>query len=60
MMCGFLNMDTAEKLNMVAIMVSGVRDFDVLEAEIKVATSKARIREIKIGMKRGEIIKLFL
>lgn len=44
-MCGFLNIDAAEKLNVAAAMVSGVKTFeDVLKAEIKAATSKARLR----------------
>lgn len=60
-MCGFLNMDAAEKLNVTAAMVSGVRNFDdVLRAEIKAATSKAQIKGIKVGMKGKEVIKLLL
>jgi len=60
-MCGFLNMDTAEKLNVTAAMVSGVRNFDdVLRAEIKAATSKAKIKGIRIGMKGKEAVKLLL
>jgi uncharacterized protein YunC (DUF1805 family) len=54
-MCGFLNMDAAEKLNVVAAMVSGVEKFeDVLGAEIEAATSKAKIKRIKVGMKVKE------
>jgi len=60
-MCGFLNMDTAEKLDVAAAMVSGVRNFDdVLGAEIKAATSKAQIKGIRAGMKGKETIKLLL
>lgn len=60
-MCGFLNMDAAEKLNVAAAMVSGVRNFDdVLGAEIKAATSKAQIKGIRIGMKGREAVKLLL
>jgi len=60
-MCGFLNMDAAEKLNVTAAMVSGVRNFDdVLRAEIKAATSKAKIKGIRIGMKGKEAVKLLL
>ncbi|MCK4320113.1 DUF1805 domain-containing protein [Candidatus Bathyarchaeota archaeon] len=60
-MCGFLNMDAAEKLNVPAAMVSGVRNFDdVLRAEIKAATSKAKIKGIRIGMKGKEAVKLLL
>ena len=60
-MCGFLNMDTAEKLNVTAAMVSGVRNFDdVLGAEIKAVTSKAKIKGIRIGMKGKEAVNLLL
>lgn len=60
-MCGFLNMDTAEKLDVTAAMVSGVRNFDdVFRAEIKAATSKAKIKGIKVGMKGKETVKLLL
>jgi len=60
-MCGFLNMDAAEKLNVTATMVSGVRNFDdVLRAEIKAATSKAKIKGIRIEMKGKEAVKLLL
>ncbi|TET64974.1 DUF1805 domain-containing protein [Candidatus Bathyarchaeota archaeon] len=60
-MCGFLNMDTAEKLDVAAAMVSGVRNFDdVLRAEIKAATSKVQIKGIKVGMKGKETVKLLL
>ena len=54
-------MDAAEKVNVAAAMVSGVRSFDdVLGAEIKAATSKAQIKGIRPGMKGKEAIKLLL
>lgn len=60
-MCGFLNVDAAEKLDVIAAMVSGVRNFDdVLEAEIKAATSKAQSKGIRVGMKGKEAVKLLL
>ena len=60
-MCGFLNIDTAERLNVTAAMVSGVKTFDdVLEAEIKAATSKAQTKGIRVGMKGKEAVKLLL
>jgi len=59
--CGFLTMATAEKLDVAAAMVSGVRNFDdVLRAEIKAATSKVQIKGIKVGMKGKETVKLLL
>jgi uncharacterized protein YunC (DUF1805 family) len=60
-MCGFLNMDTAEKLNVAAAMVSGVKSFeDVLKAEVKAATSKARMKGISVGMKGEDALKLLV
>jgi len=58
-MCGFLNMDAAEKLNVTAAMVSGVKNFDdVLEAEVKAVTSKAQKKGIRPGMTGKEALKL--
>ncbi len=60
-MCGFLNIDSAEKLSVAAAMVSGVKTFeDVLKAEIKAATSKARLRGVIVGMKGEEALKLLV
>ena len=60
-MCGFLNAEAAEKLNVAAAIVSGVRNFeDVLKAEIKTATSKAQSMGVKLGMTGKEAIKAFL
>jgi len=58
-MCGFLNLEVAESLGIMAAVVSGVRTFDdVLEAEVKQATSRAQARGIRQGMKGREAIKL--
>ncbi len=60
-MCGFLNMEAAEKLNVTAATVSGVKNFDdVLEAEVKAVTSKAERKGIKVGMKGKDAVKLLL
>ena len=57
-MCGYLNVEVAEKLQVAAAMVSGVTSFqDVLEAEIKAATSKARELGINLGMKGREALR---
>ena len=57
-MCGYLNVEVAERLQVAAAMVSGVKSFqDVLEAEIKAATSKARELGISLGMKGREALK---
>jgi len=53
-MCGYLNMEVAEKLGAAAATVSGVNSFaDVLNAEIKASTSKAK----KLGVEPGKIVK---
>ncbi len=58
-MCGFLNVDAAERLGVTAAMVSGVKTFDdVLDAEVKGVTSKAEIVGIRRGMKGREAVKL--
>ena len=60
-MCGFLNMDAAEKLNVTAAMVSGVKDFsDVLKAEVRAVTSEAREKGIKTGMSGKDAIERLL
>jgi uncharacterized protein YunC (DUF1805 family) len=58
-MCGFLNLDAAEKLGVAAAVVSGVRTLeDVLNAEIKDVTKKAKEYGVKVGMKGVEALKL--
>jgi uncharacterized protein YunC (DUF1805 family) len=58
-MCGFLNMEAAERLNVAAAMVSGVKSFDdVLEAEVKAVTSEAQKMGIKSGMTGEEALKI--
>ena len=59
--CGFISINAAEKLNVAAATVTGVKSFDdVLNAEIKAVTSKAQTKGIKIGMKGKEAVKLLL
>ena len=49
-MCGYLNLGTAEKLGQVAAIVRGVKDFnDVLNAKISAATTHA----MKLGVEEG-------
>jgi uncharacterized protein YunC (DUF1805 family) len=53
-MCGFLNIEAAERLGVAAAMVSGVKTFeDILNTEIKAVTSKAKGMGVQPGM-RGE------
>jgi uncharacterized protein YunC (DUF1805 family) len=57
-MCGFLNMEAAERLGVTAAMVSGVKTFeDVLNAQIKAMTTKAKGFGIEVGMKGAEALK---
>jgi uncharacterized protein YunC (DUF1805 family) len=60
-MCGFLNMEAAERLSVAAAMVSGVKTFDdVLCAEVKAATSKAKSLGVQPGMRGEEALKRML
>ena len=60
-MCGFLNVDAAERLGVAAVMVSGVRTFeDVLEAEVRAATSKAKALGVREGMRGREALALMM
>lgn len=59
--CGFINIEAAERLNVSAASVSGVKTFeDVLNAEIRAATSKAQAQGIKIGMRGRDAVRIFL
>ena len=53
-MCGYLNLDIAEKLGAYAAIVTGVNTFeDVLNSKIKEATTQAK----KLGVEPGKIVK---
>jgi uncharacterized protein YunC (DUF1805 family) len=57
-MCGFLNIEAAEKVGVAAAMVSGVKAFeDVLNAQVKAMTSKAKGFGVEVGMKGTEALK---
>jgi uncharacterized protein YunC (DUF1805 family) len=57
-MCGFLNIEAAERLGVVAATVSGVKSFDdVLDAQVKAATPKAKSLGVGVGMKGAEALK---
>jgi uncharacterized protein YunC (DUF1805 family) len=57
-MCGFLDIDAAEKLSVTTAMVGGVKTFDdVLNAQIKAMTTKAKSFGIEAGMKGAEALK---
>ncbi len=58
-MCGYLNINVAEKLGDIAAMVRGVKTIDeILDKEIYAVTSKAKELGIREGMKVHEILKL--
>jgi uncharacterized protein YunC (DUF1805 family) len=57
-MCGFLNIEAAEKLGVNAAVVSGVKSFeDVLSAPVKAVTTKAKSLGVEVGMKGAEALK---
>ena len=57
-MCGFLNVDVAEKLGVAAAVVSGVKSFeDVVNAQVKAVTSEAKNLGVKEGMKGADALK---
>ncbi len=60
-MCGFLNIEAAERLGVAAAMVSGIKTFeDVLNAEVKAATTKAKSLGIQPGMRGAEALTRML
>jgi len=57
-MCGFLNVEAAEKLGVPAAVVSGVKTFeDVLNGQVKTVTSKAKNLGVEVGMKGADALK---
>jgi uncharacterized protein YunC (DUF1805 family) len=53
-MCGYLNIEAAERLGATAAVVSGVKSFeDVMNAKIKTATTKAKA----LGLSPEKIVK---
>lgn len=58
-MCGYLNVDAAEKIGVAAAMVSGVKSFeDVLNAQVKAVTTKAKNLGAEVGISATEALKL--
>ena len=57
-MCGFLNVEAAEKLGVAAAVVSGVKTFDdVLKGQVKAVTSKAKSLGVEVGMEGTDALK---
>lgn len=60
-MCGYLNMDVANKLGDVAVRVTGVKSFeDVLEAKAVDVSGSAKKLGITVGMPAKEALKRML
>jgi uncharacterized protein YunC (DUF1805 family) len=58
-MCGYLNMDVAQKIGDAAAMVSGVKSAeDALKATIKACTSEAKALGVKEGMSGHQALEL--
>ena len=57
-MCGYLNLETAERLGQVAAIVAGVKSFDdVLGAKVVKTTTNARALGISEGMLGHDALK---
>lgn len=60
-MCGYLNVETAERLGQAAAVVTGVRGIEeMLEARVAKATTKAKELGIEEGMSGREALRLML
>lgn len=58
-MCGFLNLEVAERLKVAAAVVTGVQSFeDVLNTEVKAVTSRAESLGVKPGMRGLDALRL--
>ncbi len=58
-MCGYLNINVAEKLGLIAVRVVGVKNVEeMLDKEVAEVTSRARELGIREGMKVKDILKL--
>jgi uncharacterized protein YunC (DUF1805 family) len=56
-MCGYLNIDVAESLGATAAVVSGVNSWeDILNAQIKTATTEAKALGLEPGRVVGDVI----
>ncbi len=60
-MCGYLNMDVANKLGDVAVRVTGVKSFeDVLNAKAVDVSEAAKRLGITVGMQAKDTLKMML
>ncbi|MGC8546565.1 MAG: YunC family protein [Thermoplasmata archaeon] len=59
LMCGYLNMEAADKLGAKAVSTSGIKTFDdLLNKEVSKISQKAREAGIREGMKGSEALKM--
>ncbi len=57
-MCGYLNIGTAERLGQAAVVVTGVKSFeDVLNAKVVRVTTRAKQLGVKEGMLGRDALK---
>lgn len=60
-MCGYLNMEIANKLGDIAVRVTGVKNFeDVLNAKAVDVSEAAKKRGISVGMSAKEALNMML
>ncbi len=58
LMCGYLNMEAADRTGAVAASISGVNTFeDLLNKEVVKVSAKARELGVKEGMKGRDVLK---
>lgn len=58
LMCGYLNMEAADKLGAIAVSTSGIKNFDdLLNKEIGKISQKGKEIGVKEGMKGSEALK---
>ena len=60
-MCGYLNLEAADRMGDAAAIVSGVSTFsDVLKAEVKSCTKKAMELGVKEGMSGAQALEILM
>ncbi len=59
-MCGYLNINTAQKRNDAACIVTGVKTIeDILNSKVVALTSAAQAMGVTMGMEVKEVLKIF-
>ncbi len=58
-MCGYLNLETAERLGQAAVIMTGVKSFgDILDGNVSAMTNQAKKLGVKEGISGREAIKM--